>query len=198
MIFGYARVSNADAQDAGLAAQVRDLLAAGCERVDEERASAATTRRPVLAQVLDYLRAQDTLAVTRPDRLARSVGDLLAIVAKLEAKGVNLRILSMGGAEVDTRSPTGRLMLTTLGAVAEFERNLMLERQKEGIAKRKAQPGGYPGRVPTARQKAPEALRLHAAGIAPTEIARRLGIGRASVYRAIGPKAQPKAAMAKK
>jgi DNA invertase Pin-like site-specific DNA recombinase len=120
----------------------------------------------------------------RPDRLARSVADLLGIVDKLNAKGVALRILSMGGSALDTGTPTGKLMLTMLGAVAEFERTLMLERQREGIAKAKAE-GRYKGRKPTARAKAGEVHRLHGHGLRPTEIAGRLGIGRASVYRVL-------------
>src|SRR4051794_27863087 len=122
--------------------------------------------------------------VTRPDRLARSVADLLGIVAKLDAKDVALHVMSMGGSTLDTGSPTGRMMLTMLGAVAEFERTLMLERQREGIAKAKGE-GRYKGRKPTARAKAGEVRRLHAQGVRPTEIAKRLGIGRASVYRGL-------------
>ena len=95
-----------------------------------------------------------------------------------------LRILSMGGSALDTGTPTGRLMLTMLGAVAEFERTLMLERQREGIAKAKGE-GRYKGRKPTARAKAEEVRRLHGQGMRPTEIAKRLGIGRASVYRVL-------------
>ena len=90
----------------------------------------------------------------------------------------------MGGHAVDTGTPTGRLMLTMLGAVAEFERALMLERQREGIAKAKAE-GRYKGRAPTARRKAEEVRRLRAEGLKATEIAARLGIGRASVYRVL-------------
>jgi DNA invertase Pin-like site-specific DNA recombinase len=118
----------------------------------------------------------------RPDRLARSVADLLGIVDKLNAKGVALRILSMGGSALDTGTPTGKLMLTMLGAVAEFERTLMLERQREGIARAKAE-GRYKGRKP--RAKAGEVHRLHGQGLRPTDIAGRLGIGRASVYRVL-------------
>ena len=90
----------------------------------------------------------------------------------------------MGGSAVDTGTPTGKLMLTMLGAVAEFERTLMLERQREGIAKAKAE-GRYKGRKPTARAKADEVRRLHGQGLRPTEIAERLGIGRASVHRVL-------------
>ncbi len=97
---------------------------------------------------------------------------------------MGLKVLSMGGSEVNTGTPTGRLMLTMLGAVAEFERALMLERQREGIAKAK-DAGKYKGRAPTARRKADEIRRLRDDGVKPTEIAVRLGIGRASVYRVL-------------
>jgi DNA invertase Pin-like site-specific DNA recombinase len=122
--------------------------------------------------------------VCKPDRLARSTGDLLTLVGRLEAKGVALRVLSMGGNEVDTRTATGKLMLTMLGAIAAFERDLMLERQREGIAKAKGD-GKYKGRAPTARRKAAEVHRLKAEGVKPATIAERLGIGRASVYRVL-------------
>jgi DNA invertase Pin-like site-specific DNA recombinase len=106
--------------------------------------------------------------------------------AKLEGHGVGLLILSMGGQQLDTRAPTGKLMLTLLAAVAEFERglmyNLMLERQREGIAKAKAE-DAYKGRQPTARAKAADVLRLANEGVTREQIAVRLGIGVASVYR---------------
>jgi DNA invertase Pin-like site-specific DNA recombinase len=180
MLVGYGRTSTME-QEAGLTAQERDLCAAGCERVFSERVSSVANRAQLEA-ALDFVRDGDTLVVTKPDRLARSVSDLLAIVARLEAKGVALRVLSMGGGEVDTHTPTGKLMLTVLGGVAEFERNLMLERQREGIAKAKAE-GKYRGRVPTARCQQEEALRLKVNGLRPVEIAERLNISRASVYR---------------
>jgi DNA invertase Pin-like site-specific DNA recombinase len=91
-------------------------------------------------------------------------------------------MLSMGGQRIDTRSPTGKLMVTMLGAVAEFERGLLLERQREGVAKAD---GKYKGRKPTARAKAAEVLRLDAEGLQRTRIAERLDIGVASVYRAL-------------
>lgn len=179
-MIAYARTSTVE-QEAGLAAQDRDLRAAGCMKVFAERVS-SIAKRVQLEAALEYVREGDTLVVTKPDRLARSVADMLAIVGRLEAKGVALRVLSMGGSEVDTRTPTGRLMLTMLGAVAEFERALMLERQREGIAKAKAE-GKYQGRAPTAQRQAAEVRRLKADGARPVDIARRLGIGRASVYR---------------
>jgi DNA invertase Pin-like site-specific DNA recombinase len=183
MLVGYARTSTVE-QEAGLEAQMRDLGAAGCERTFAERVS-SVAHRAELEAAIAFMREGDALVVTKPDRLARSVADLLAIIARLEAKGVALRVLSMGGAEVDTRTPTGRLMLTMLGAVAEFERALMLERQREGIAKAKAE-GKYQGRAPTAQRQAEAVRQLKAEGVRPVDIARRLGIGRASVYRILG------------
>lgn len=179
MLIGYARTSTLD-QKAGLAAQLRDLEAAGCERIfTEEVSSVDVVKREQLAEALTFARQGDTLVVTKLDRLARSVAHLVELLARLESKGVALRILAMG---IDTSTPTGKLMLTVLGGVAEFEREIMLERQREGIAKAKAA-GKYKGRAPTAQAKAEDVLKLHKEGVGGTEIARRLGIGRASVYR---------------
>lgn len=182
MLIGYARTSTLD-QKAGLDAQRRDLAAVGCERVFEEQVSSVdVVRREALAQALSFARQGDTLIVTKLDRLARSVAHLVDVLGQLEAKGVALRILGMG---IDTSTPTGKLMLTILGGVAEFEREIMLERQREGIAKAKAE-GKYKGRAPTARAKAGDVLRLHREGVGGSQIAKRLGIGRASVYRILG------------
>lgn len=179
MIVGYARTSTL-VQTAGLEAQERDLAAAGCEKVFVEQVSSVdVTAREKLLEALEYVREGDTLVVTKLDRLARSVAHLLEILDTLTTKGANLRILSMG---IDTGTATGKLMLTLLGGVAEFEREIMLERQREGIAKAKAQ-GKYKGRAPTARAKAQEVVRMHREGIGGTEIAKRIGIGRSSVYR---------------
>lgn len=113
------------------------------------------------------------------------VGDLLSIVARVEAKKVSLRVLSMYGSQpLDTGTTTGRLMLAVIGAVGQAERETMLERQREGIAKAK-QEGRYKGRAPTVRRRAAEIIRLKEAGSRPSEIAGRLGIGRASVYRVL-------------
>jgi len=177
-LVGYARTSTTD-QKAGMEAQLRDLSAAGCTKVFHEELSAVATKRPQLEAMLDWVREGDTLTVTKPDRLARSTADLLAIAQRLEQKGVTLRILSMN---VDTATPTGKLMLTILGGIAAFERDLMLERQREGIAKAKGE-GKYKGRAPTARAKADEVKRLKAEGLTGDAIAQNLGIGRASVFR---------------
>ena len=120
----------------------------------------------------------------KPDRLARSTTDLLRIVDDLDRRGVGLIMLSMGGLRIDTRSPTGKLMITMLAAIAEFERGLLLERQREGVAKAKRDKK-YKGRQPTARAKAAEVIKFDAEGLQRTEIARRTGIGVASVYRVL-------------
>lgn len=183
MLIGYARTSTLD-QTAGLEAQLRDLKAAGCEKVFEEQVSSVDhAGREQLAAALDYVRDGDTLVVTKLDRLARSVAHLLQVVDTIAKRGGFLRILALN---IDTATPTGKLMLTVLGGIAEFEREIMLERQREGIAKAKAE-GKYKGRKATARAQEAEVRRLVAEKVGPSEIAKRLGIGRASVYRILGP-----------
>ena len=182
MLIGYARTSTLD-QKAGIEAQVRDLQAAGCERLFQEQVSSVdVANREQLAIALDFIREGDALVVTKLDRLARSVAPLMTILDALNAKGASLRILNMG---IDTSTPTGKLMLTVLSGVAEFERDIMLERQREGIAKAKAE-GKYKGRKPTAQARAEDVMALKAQGVGASEIAKRLGIGRASVYRILG------------
>ena len=111
--------------------------AAGAERIFSEKSS-STAPRPTLAECLAFLREGDVLTVTKPDRLARSTAELLAIEADLSKRGIGLVVLSMGGERLDTRNPTSKLMLTILAGVATWEREIMLERQREGIAKAKA------------------------------------------------------------
>jgi DNA invertase Pin-like site-specific DNA recombinase len=178
VLIGYARTSTTE-QVAGLEGQQRDLAAA-CTRIFSERVS-SVAQRDQLEAALDYLRDGDVLTVTKLDRLARSMRDLVDIVERVEAKGAGLRILAMN---LDTTTPTGRLMMNVLGSVAEWERSVMLERQREGIAKAKAA-GKYRGRARTAMAKAGDVEALLASGVNPSDIARRLGIGRSSVYRAM-------------
>lgn len=177
MIVGYARSSTVD-QHAGLEAQQRDLAAAGVERTYTEQTSSIGPREG-LEEAMDFIRSGDTLVVTKLDRVARSIADLCAIVARIEAKGASLRILAM---RLDTSTPTGRLMLNMIGSVAQFEREVRLERQREGIAKAKAE-GKYKGRAPIARAKADEVRKLAAEGLPREAIAAQVGIGVASVYR---------------
>lgn len=182
VLIGYARTST-DEQHAGLEAQLRDLKTAGCTKVFQEQASSIGDR-PQLMAALEYARDGDTLIVTKLDRLARSARHLSELVDKLESKGVSLRIQNFGGDPVDTRGATGRLILNVFAAMAQFEREMMLERQREGIAKAKAE-GKYKGRKPTARAKAADVVRLSHEGRTVAQIARALDIGRASVYRAL-------------
>jgi DNA invertase Pin-like site-specific DNA recombinase len=180
MHIGYARTSTTE-QVAGLEAQERDLRAAGAERLFCEQTSSVGPRR-ALEDAIDFAREGDTIIVTKLDRLARSVPNLREIMDRLTAKRVGLRILAMG---IDTATATGKLMMQIIGSVAEFERDIMLERQREGIAKAKAEKR-YKGRAPTARAKAEQIVQLAAQGnITREAIAKELGVGVASVYRVL-------------
>jgi DNA invertase Pin-like site-specific DNA recombinase len=181
MLIGYARISTVERQ-AGFDVQIAELKEAGCQRILKEQASGAATR-PQLDAGIDHARAGDVLVVTNLDRLARSVAHLVEIVGRLEASGASLRILGMG---IDTDTATGGMMLNIVGAIAQFERAMVLERQREGIAKAKAK-GKYKGRQPTAKAKTGKVRQLHAQGVRPVDIARQLGISRASVYRCLEP-----------
>ena len=176
-MIGYARVSTAD-QDTAL--QVAALKAAGCQVIREEKASGTTTEnRPELATCLAFLSAGDVLMVTRIDRLARSIGDLQVIVRTVRDKGAALACTEQ---PIDTGTAAGKAFLDMLGVFAEFETNLRKERQAEGIAKAKAA-GVYKGRKPSI--DVAQVRQLKADGLGASEIAQRLGIGRASVYRVL-------------
>jgi DNA invertase Pin-like site-specific DNA recombinase len=176
-IVGYARTSTQH-QDNGLEAQLARLKSEGCEKIFSEQVS-SLGERTKLERALEYVREGDTLVVTKLDRLARSVAHLVEINTLFERKGVALKILDMG---IDTGCPTGRLFLNIVGSIAQFEREIMLERQRDGIeAARLA--GKFKGRVPTARRQEPEIRRLAAEGLNQGEIAQRLGISLRSVQR---------------
>ena len=178
MLVGYGRVSSAGQS---LEVQLESLGAAGCSKVfSEKRSGTSVTGRDELAEALDFVREGDTLVVTRLDRLSRSAADLHAIVARLSTKGVGFRCLQQGGLDTDTS--TGKLLLTVLASIAEFETDIRKERQREGIDRAKVA-GVYKGRKPSV--DVGQVRALHAAGIGPSDIARQLGIGRASVYRAM-------------
>ncbi|GLS18752.1 integrase-like protein y4lS [Labrys miyagiensis] len=175
--YGYARVSTTD-QD--LTIQVEALRKAGCEVIREEKRSGTTREgRAELDTLLTFLRSGDTLMVTRIDRLARSIGDLQDIVRSLKARGVALKATEQ---PIDTSTAAGKAFLDMLGVFAEFETNLRKERQMEGVAKARAA-GVYKGRKPTI--DIATVKELQGSGLGATEIAKRLGIGRASVYRVI-------------
>ncbi len=176
-IIGYARVSTTD-QD--LSIQEAALRAAGCDTIRAEKRSGTTTQgREELQIVLDFLRPGDVLMVTRIDRLARSIGDLQDIVRTVKARGASLKATEQ---PIDTSTAAGKCFLDMLGVFAEFETNLRRERQFEGIAKAKAA-GVYKGRP--ASIDVTKVREMKANGLGATEIAKALGIGRASVYRAL-------------
>jgi DNA invertase Pin-like site-specific DNA recombinase len=176
-VIGYARVST---NDQNLEIQVTALKAAGCGVIRAEKRSGTTTSgRTELQTVLDFLGAGDVLMVTRIDRLARSIGDLQDIVRTVKAKGASLKATEQ---PIDTGTAAGKAFLDMLGVFAEFETNLRKERQLEGIAKAKAA-GVYKGRKPSVDAAQVRALKQE--GMGPSAIAKSLGIGRASVYRAL-------------
>lgn len=180
MLVGVARTSTLE-QEAGLEAQVRDLRAYGCEEIYQEQVS-SVGERPQLEAAIKSLRKGDKLVVTKLDRLARSVKHLGDLLDTLEGKGAGLVILSMGGQQVDTTTATGKMMLNVMASVAQFELEMMLERQREGIAKAKAE-GKYTGRKPTAMNKSDAVLSLLKSGMTKAKVCEHLGISRASLYR---------------
>ena len=177
-VIGYARVSTADQK---LDVQIGQLLAAGCEKLFQEKISGTDTNRPQLSALLDYAREGDTVICCKLDRIARSTKHLLEIVDYLQQKNIAFKALNIN---LDTTTPTGKLMLTMLGAIAEFERELMLERQREGIAKAKAA-GKYKGRKPTVLAQAKRIVELSDQGKKKAEIAAELHVGLSSVYRVL-------------
>lgn len=177
---GYGRASSLSQS---LDIQLDALKAAGCEKVfSEKRTGTTTDNRDALVSAIEWCREGDVLVVTRLDRLARSITDLRSIIDQLTAKGVGFRALQQTG--IDTTRPEGRLMLNMLASFAEFETDLRKDRQAEGIAKAKAA-GVYRGRPPKSDPAtvAAQIAALETEGLGATEIAKRLCMGRASVYR---------------
>ena len=178
---GYIRVSSADQNIARQQAEMEKLQ---LNKLYVEHASGKnTTLRPQLQLMLDYLRDDDELYVVSMDRLARNLEDLLRLVHELQDKGVTVHFLkenltfSPGNSD-----PMSKMLLAVMGAVAEFERALIRERQREGIAQAKAR-GLYKGRKPLAREKINEALRLIQSGEPKQSVAKQLGISRTSLYK---------------
>ena len=180
MIVGYARTSTAD-QVAGLESQILELQKYGCERIYSEHIS-SVAKRPELESAIDFAREGDTFIVTKLDRLARSIIDVLKIVEILNAKKVSLKIMNLG---IDTNTTTGKLMLTLLGGIAQFEREIMLERQREGIAKAKKD-GKYKGRKPISKDVRDKVIELgQDKNITKKELSQRLGISVRSIYNVL-------------
>ncbi len=183
---GYARTSTID-QVAGLEAQERDLRQAGVTRLFSEQVSSVAARRPQLDAALSYVRPGDTFVVTKLCRLARSIKDFIYLVEELASKGVTLKILGMG---LDTSTPTGKLILNMLAAIAQFEREVMRERQREGIAKAKRE-GKYLGKAPLDPKKAARVIALHQSGNKVSEIVRSTGVSRAKCYKIVAKLKEP-------
>ena len=182
MLIGYARTSTTD-QHAGFEAQLVELNAYGCERMYQEQVSAVASRGE-LDRAIDMLREGDKLVVTKLDRLARNVMHMGELLQQIEAKGAGLVILSLGSETVDTTTATGKLILNMMVSVAQFEREMMKERQVEGIKRAQAE-GKYKGRVPTAMKQADKVKALVDAGVTRVQVQEQLGISKASYYRCL-------------
>ena len=175
-VLGYARVSTGDQDVAGQALRLREAEAI---KVFTDIRSGRSMKRPGLATLLDYARHGDTLAIVRLDRLGRSLAELLATVTMLKERGIALLSLEE---RIDTTSAAGELVFHVFGAIAHFERRLIAERTKDGIAAARAR-GKHSGRQPLDPDRAEAALTLVAAGLSPTAAARQVGLGRSTVYR---------------
>ena len=178
MILGYARVSTGEQV---LDAQVDALEGAGAERIFAETAGGAVRDRPELGRMLDQLRPGDVVVVAKYDRLARSLQDLLEIVAAVGAKGAGFRSLAE---DIDTTTPAGRLVFHVFASIAEFERARIAERTKEGLAaaRRRGRVGGRPPAL-SAVQKA-EVRRMKEDGRSLSEIARIFRVSVSTIRRA--------------
>lgn len=180
-LVGYARVSTIDQNPDR---QMEKLESLNVEKLFVDKASGKNTSRPGFQAMMNYVREGDVLVICSMDRLARNLFDLLSITKELQEKGVTVRFLK----ENIDLSPTGetsaisKLLLSMMGAVAEFERSLIKERQREGIALAKAK-GIYRGRKPLDQTKIQEAQKLITQGVPRAKVARDLKIGRTSLYR---------------
>lgn len=175
-IIGYARVSTASQS---LDVQLSEL--SSCSKIFQEKESGAKAKREQLELMLEFVRDGDTVVITKLCRLARNTRHLLEIVDYLDQKKVALKVINLG---IDTSTSTGRLMLTMIGAVAAFERELLLERQAEGIAAAKRK-GKYLGRKPTAMAKSSKVINMLDGGISKAEISNQLNISLSSIYRIV-------------
>ena len=176
-MIGYARTSTVE-QLAGLENQIEILKHKGADKIFKEQVSAVSENRLKFNEMLAYVREGDCIVVTKLDRAFRSVKDMVNTVDTLEKKGVSIQVLDMN---LDTSTPTGKLMLNLLASIGEFERSIMKERQLIGIAKAKLEKK-YTGRRPSINVA--EIKRLQDEEyLTPTQVAKRMGIGRASVYR---------------
>jgi DNA invertase Pin-like site-specific DNA recombinase len=183
MLIGLARASILDGIT-GLEAQECELLAAGVERVFWEYTSSVSAR-PQLDAAIEFAREGDTLIVTDLSTLAQNVTDFVKIQRRLAGKSVHLRVLNLG---LDTRHCTSQVIMDTIVTISQFERQIISERWREGIAKAKRE-GKFKGRTPTAPAKADEVKRLAASGLPKCKIAQEVGISKRTVFRILSDKA---------
>jgi len=176
---GYARVSSTG-QD--LAVQLEKL--AGCDKIFKEKRSGVDTGRPELKRCLEYLRQGDTLLVTKIDRLARSTSDLYRIVSELAENGVAFKVVD--DPTIDTTSRTGKWIMGILALIAEFENDIRRERQMDGIAKAKERGTRFGRKPELTPDRIAKIKALRADGTTVPEIIRRVGLSKATVYRALG------------
>lgn len=174
---GYVRVSTLDQNER------RQLEGQALDQMFTDRASGKDTLRPKLEELIRFARAGDTVLVHSMDRLARNLDDLRSVVQTLTAKGARVEFVKEGLVFTGEDSPMANLMLSVMGAFAEFERSLIKERQREGIALAKTR-GVYKGRKPALdSERVAELVARAAAGIPKTELAREYGLSRETVYQ---------------
>ncbi len=183
-LIGYARVST---KQQSTDRQQTDLLSAGVRRDDlyvDHGVSGAQASRPQFNQALDALIGGDTLVITTLDRLGRSTQNMLALADELRARGAGLRVLNLGGGDVDTSTPMGSMLFTIMAALAQMEHEIKSERVTDSITKRKAAGknlGGRPRRITDSQIRS--ALSLIQGGTPAAQVARDLGMSRATFYR---------------
>lgn len=185
MLIGYARVST---QDQSLKSQQDALLEAGCKKVPTDKVSGSQADRPGLGKALEMLREGDTLVVWKLDRLGRSLRHLVNVVHDLTCRGIGLKVLMGHGAAIDTTTPAGKLVFGIFASLAEFERDLISERTRAGLASARAR-GRKGGRRP---KMTPAKLRLAIAAMGKPEtnvgdLCRELGVTRSTLYRHVSP-----------
>lgn len=180
-LIGYGRVST---EDQNLGAQTDALTAAGCEQLFTDKASGKLARRPELDKALAYLRSGDTLVITKLDRLGRSLKNLIELSETLRERGIGLRVLHQG---IDTSTPAGRMFFNVIGAIAEFERDLISERTTEGLAAARARgrKGGRPAKLTDTKLTTAREM-YESKRYTVREIADTVGVSRATLYRAFG------------
>lgn len=183
-LIGYARVSTADQNTDRQQADLRDAGVRSDDLYVDHGVSGVRTSRPALDAALNALEAEDTLVVTTLDRLGRNTTHMLGMADELQDRGVNLRVLNLGGESVDTRTPTGRLLLTVMSGIAEMERAIKVERVRDSVVKRKAAGGDLGGRPERFTEDTMDvARRLLDEGVAAAKVARDLGMSRTTLYR---------------